>query len=142
VWWGRLVRGYGRRRPARLALSATRYTWRSCQPSPGGPSRDQPVLLGYAAAIWVFFAAWVRWVEEPTLSDQFGAQYEAYRRGVPDADIAALFSVSRPTVYRSLERIATLAPRPADTWPVPDVGKYGLLLTPKDRATRRRAGSG
>ena len=45
--------------------------------------QDQPVLLGYAAAIWVFFAAWVRWVEEPTLSDQFGAQYEAYRRGVP-----------------------------------------------------------
>ena len=44
---------------------------------------DQPVLLGYAAAFWVFVAAVVRWYEEPTLTDQFGAQYAAYRRSVP-----------------------------------------------------------
>jgi len=36
------------------------------------------------------------------------------------AEIAALFSVSRPTVYRSLERTTELPPLPADTRPVPD----------------------
>ena len=45
------------------------------------------------------------------------------------AEIAALFSVSRPAVYRSLERTAELAPLPADTRPVPDVAKYDQLLT-------------
>ncbi len=43
----------------------------------------QPVLLGYAAVVWVTVAAFARWYEEPTLARQFGAQYEAYRRGVP-----------------------------------------------------------
>jgi protein-S-isoprenylcysteine O-methyltransferase Ste14 len=43
----------------------------------------QPVLLGYAAAVWVTVAAFVRWYEEPTLARQFGAQYGAYRRSVP-----------------------------------------------------------
>ena len=43
----------------------------------------QPVLLGYAAAVWVTVAAFARWYEEPALARQFGAQYEAYRRGVP-----------------------------------------------------------
>jgi protein-S-isoprenylcysteine O-methyltransferase Ste14 len=43
----------------------------------------QPVLLGYAAAVWVTVASFVRWYEEPALARQFGAQYEAYRRGVP-----------------------------------------------------------
>ena len=45
------------------------------------------------------------------------------------AEIAALFSVSRPTVYRSLDRTAELPPLPADTRPVPDVTKYDQLLT-------------
>ena len=45
--------------------------------------------------------------------------------------IAALFNGSRPTVYRSLERTATLPPRPADTRPVPDIAKYDQLLTPR-----------
>ena len=40
------------------------------------------------------------------------------------AEIAALFSVSRPTVYRSLERTAALPRLPADTRPGPDVAKY------------------
>jgi protein-S-isoprenylcysteine O-methyltransferase Ste14 len=44
---------------------------------------NQPVLLGYAAAVWVTVAAFARWYEEPALARQFGAQYEAYRRGVP-----------------------------------------------------------
>jgi protein-S-isoprenylcysteine O-methyltransferase Ste14 len=43
----------------------------------------QPVLLGYAAAVWVTVASFVRWVEEPAPARQFGAHYEAYRRGVP-----------------------------------------------------------
>ena len=44
---------------------------------------DQPVLLGYAAAVWATTAAFARWYEEPALARQFGAQYEEYRRGVP-----------------------------------------------------------
>jgi protein-S-isoprenylcysteine O-methyltransferase Ste14 len=43
----------------------------------------QPVLLGYAAAVWVTVASFVRWYEEPALAHQFGAQYQAYRRSVP-----------------------------------------------------------
>ena len=43
----------------------------------------QPVLLGYAAAVWVTVASFVRWYEEPALARQFGAQYRAYRRSVP-----------------------------------------------------------
>lgn len=42
----------------------------------------QPILLGYAAVVWVITAAFARWYEEPALARQFGAQYEAYRRGV------------------------------------------------------------
>ena len=45
------------------------------------------------------------------------------------ADIATLFNVSRPTVYRSLERTTDLPPLPADTRPVPDIAKYDQLLT-------------
>jgi len=45
------------------------------------------------------------------------------------AEIAALFSVSRPTVYRSLDRTAEFPPLPAGTQPVPDVTKYGQVLT-------------
>jgi protein-S-isoprenylcysteine O-methyltransferase Ste14 len=43
----------------------------------------QPILLGYAAAVWATTAAFARWYEEPALARQFGAQYEAYRRAVP-----------------------------------------------------------
>ena len=45
------------------------------------------------------------------------------------AEIAALFSISRPTVYRSLERTAGLPPLPADGRPVPDIARYDQLLT-------------
>ena len=43
----------------------------------------QPVLLAYAAAFLVVVAAFVHWYEEPTLSRQFGAEYDEYRRAVP-----------------------------------------------------------
>jgi protein-S-isoprenylcysteine O-methyltransferase Ste14 len=43
----------------------------------------QPVLLAYAAALWVVFASFVRLYEEPTLTERFGADYEDYRRNVP-----------------------------------------------------------
>jgi protein-S-isoprenylcysteine O-methyltransferase Ste14 len=43
----------------------------------------QPVLLLYAAVIAAAFVLFVRGYEEPTLRDQFGEQYEAYRRAVP-----------------------------------------------------------
>ena len=45
------------------------------------------------------------------------------------AEIAALFNISRPTVYRSLERTAALPPLPADNRPAPDIAKYDQLLT-------------
>jgi protein-S-isoprenylcysteine O-methyltransferase Ste14 len=41
------------------------------------------ILVLYAAAFGLAVAAFVRWYEEPTLSRQFGEQYEAYRGSVP-----------------------------------------------------------
>jgi protein-S-isoprenylcysteine O-methyltransferase Ste14 len=43
----------------------------------------QPILLAYAAAVWITTAAFARWYEEPALTRQFGAQYQAYRHSVP-----------------------------------------------------------
>ncbi len=43
----------------------------------------QPILLLYAAVVGAAMVAFVHGYEEPTLHAQFGAQYEAYRRGVP-----------------------------------------------------------
>jgi protein-S-isoprenylcysteine O-methyltransferase Ste14 len=43
----------------------------------------QPALLLYAAVVAAAFVLFVRGYEEPTLRDQFGEQYEAYRREVP-----------------------------------------------------------
>jgi protein-S-isoprenylcysteine O-methyltransferase Ste14 len=40
-------------------------------------------LLAYAALFLGTTAAFVRWYEVPTLRDQFGAEYETYRREVP-----------------------------------------------------------
>src|SRR5215218_9925307 len=40
----------------------------------------RPVLLVYAAALLVLFVSFVRLYEEPTLTLQFGPEYEAYRR--------------------------------------------------------------
>jgi protein-S-isoprenylcysteine O-methyltransferase Ste14 len=42
-----------------------------------------PVLLAYAAVFGATVFAFVHLYEEPALSDQFGASYEAYRRAVP-----------------------------------------------------------
>jgi len=41
------------------------------------------VLLGYAAVVWAVVASFVRLYEEPTLREQFGAEYDAYRATVP-----------------------------------------------------------
>jgi protein-S-isoprenylcysteine O-methyltransferase Ste14 len=43
----------------------------------------QPVLLAYAALFLAVVWAFVHWYEEPTLSRQFGSQYDDYRRTVP-----------------------------------------------------------
>jgi protein-S-isoprenylcysteine O-methyltransferase Ste14 len=43
----------------------------------------QPNVLLYAAAAWVVTASFVRWYEEPTLTRDFGTEYETYRRAVP-----------------------------------------------------------
>jgi protein-S-isoprenylcysteine O-methyltransferase Ste14 len=43
----------------------------------------RPVLLLYAAALWMISAVFVRWYEEPTLARRFGADYEASRHAVP-----------------------------------------------------------
>src|ERR671910_270089 len=40
-------------------------------------------LLLYAGVTWAAVAAFVRFYEEPTLTSQFGAEYETYRRAVP-----------------------------------------------------------
>jgi hypothetical protein len=45
------------------------------------------------------------------------------------AEIAALFNISRPTVYRPLDRTADLSSLPAGTRPAPDIARYGQLLT-------------
>jgi protein-S-isoprenylcysteine O-methyltransferase Ste14 len=43
----------------------------------------QPVLLAYAALFLAVVWAFVHWYEEPTLSRQFGLEYDDYRRTVP-----------------------------------------------------------
>ena len=40
-------------------------------------------LLIYAAVAGLIMAAFARWVEEPALSERFGAEYAEYRRAVP-----------------------------------------------------------
>ncbi len=41
------------------------------------------VLAIYGAAFWLLVASFVRFHEEPTLSERYGEQYDAYRRAVP-----------------------------------------------------------
>jgi protein-S-isoprenylcysteine O-methyltransferase Ste14 len=43
----------------------------------------RPALLAYAALFGAVVFAFVRLFEEPTLAEQFGSNYEAYRRAVP-----------------------------------------------------------
>jgi protein-S-isoprenylcysteine O-methyltransferase Ste14 len=43
----------------------------------------EPALLAYAALFGAIVFGFVRLYEEPTLSEQFGEGYEAYRRAVP-----------------------------------------------------------
>src|SRR5262245_44079599 len=44
---------------------------------------SREVLWAYALFLMVLFYAFVRGYEEPTLTRQFGSEYEAYRRAVP-----------------------------------------------------------
>jgi protein-S-isoprenylcysteine O-methyltransferase Ste14 len=43
----------------------------------------RPVLLVYATAVGVAFAAFVHWYEQPALARRYGTQYDAYRQAVP-----------------------------------------------------------
>lgn len=43
----------------------------------------QLILLPYAVLFGLAVWAFVRWYEEPTLSRQFGTEYDSYRRAVP-----------------------------------------------------------
>jgi protein-S-isoprenylcysteine O-methyltransferase Ste14 len=40
-------------------------------------------LLGYGALLWLFFHAWVVTIEEPSLEQTFGTEYESFRTNVP-----------------------------------------------------------
>ncbi|HZA12766.1 isoprenylcysteine carboxylmethyltransferase family protein [Mycobacterium sp.] len=40
-------------------------------------------LVVYAAVVWIVTASFVRWYEEPSLTRQYGSEYEGYRRNVP-----------------------------------------------------------
>jgi protein-S-isoprenylcysteine O-methyltransferase Ste14 len=40
-------------------------------------------LLWYGALLWLFFHVWVVMIEEPTLEQAFGAEYESFRTNVP-----------------------------------------------------------
>jgi protein-S-isoprenylcysteine O-methyltransferase Ste14 len=65
-------------------MSATRCTSRSWRPFVGQALIfGQLVLLGYAVAAALVMAAFAHLYEEPALADQFGAEYESYRRAVP-----------------------------------------------------------
>jgi len=55
------------------------------------------------------------------------------------AEIAVLFNISRPTVYRSLDRTADLPPLPADTRPAPDIAQYDQLLTSAPATEARKS---
>ena len=49
----------------------------------GEQPRGRPGLLAYALLVGAALASFVLAYEEPTLSEQFGAEYEAYRQAVP-----------------------------------------------------------
>jgi protein-S-isoprenylcysteine O-methyltransferase Ste14 len=40
-------------------------------------------LLWYGALLWLFFHVWVVAIEEPTLKQTFGTEYESFRTNVP-----------------------------------------------------------
>ena len=44
----------------------------------------RPVLLGYAAGVGAAFTGFVYGYEQPALARRYGAQYQAYRRAVPE----------------------------------------------------------
>jgi protein-S-isoprenylcysteine O-methyltransferase Ste14 len=48
-----------------------------------GLALSRPVLFGYAAAVAACVVTFVYYYEQPALTRQFGARYEAYQRDVP-----------------------------------------------------------
>jgi protein-S-isoprenylcysteine O-methyltransferase Ste14 len=40
-------------------------------------------LIVYGALLWLFFHVWVVAIEEPTLEETFGREYEDFRTNVP-----------------------------------------------------------
>jgi len=103
----------------------------------------QPVLLGYAAAIWITTAAFARWYEEPALTRQFGAQYQAYRRGVPAwrATNPAMEAEARQTAMVPAAHPVCGIAR-ACRWPAPGpvvfpvlAAKPSRVVSPAERAT-------
>jgi protein-S-isoprenylcysteine O-methyltransferase Ste14 len=43
----------------------------------------QPILIAYAIVAGAAMFAFATWVEEPSLAERFGEEYETYRRNVP-----------------------------------------------------------
>ena len=44
---------------------------------------SRPILFAYGVAVFIVFAAFVHWYEEPALTEQFGSEYSAYKATVP-----------------------------------------------------------
>jgi hypothetical protein len=65
---------------------------------------------------------------------------ESTRSAIRSGGADAVGSISRPTVYRSLERTTTLPPLPSDGRPLPDVAKYDQLLSRTPEAEIREGG--
>jgi len=67
-------------------------------------------LIVYGALLWLFFHVWVVAIEEPTLEQGFGSEYESFRAGVPrwiprmtpwrSNDLGSLKCIRHPDVDR------------------------------------------
>ena len=44
---------------------------------------SRPILFAYGIAIFIVFAAFVHWYEEPALTQRFGSEYIAYKEKAP-----------------------------------------------------------
>lgn len=61
--------------------------------------------------------------------EMYGETGEDGKRRYTVAQIAAEFGVTRPTIYRALQQAAASGPAlPADSRPLPSMGKYDALL--------------
>src|SRR4051812_24020364 len=60
----------------------------------------QPVLVGYAVVVLAALVSFVRWYEEPTLSERYGPEYDSHRASVPGW-IPRLSSPATPLGHRT-----------------------------------------